>query len=115
MTKLILAAAAAAALFAGQAFAAEQVQTQTVVVPASAVDFNNAAQVKVLYQRIDAAAREACSMNSANPALARPERECYARAVADAVRNVNRPLLTAAYDQDRGPMRSNSALAINDQ
>ena len=108
MSKIILAAAAAVALFGGAAMAD---QVQTTVLNAGHVNFTDRAQTQAFYAKINAAAREVCSIHSSNPMLARPERDCMAKAVADAVRHVNAPLLTAAYDSDT----SNRALATNDQ
>jgi UrcA family protein len=108
MTKLMF-AAAAAALLAGPALA----ETTQIQVRITNVDFNNRAQVQDVYARINEAARQACTTPSDNKYVAAPDRECMARAVAEAVRATNKPLLTAAYDSSAN--RANRALAGNDQ
>lgn len=114
MTKMLFAAAAIAALLSGQAMADE---IHTAVVNTAGVDFNNRAQADHVYGRITATARDICSVNSPNPVLARPDAECMRQAVAQAVRNVNRPLVTAAYERDAADAVTtpSRALAGNDQ
>ena len=109
MSKIMFAAAAVAALLAGPALA----ETTQVLVRTNAVDFNNRAQVQDVYARINDAARQACTTPSDNKYVATPDRECVARAVADAVRATNKPTLTAAYESNTD--RANRALAGNDQ
>ncbi len=114
MTKILFAAAAAAAILSGQAMADE---VHTAVVKTTGVDFNNRTQADRVYARIAATARDVCTMNSSNPTFARPEAACVDQAIAQAVRNVNRPLVTAAYERNAvdavtTPVR---ALAGNDQ
>ena len=109
MSKMMLTAAVAAALLAGPALA----QTSQVMVRTHHVNFNDPAQVRDVYARINQAAREACTTPSDNKYVAQPERECVARAVADAVRSTDKPLLTAAFNSN--PDRANRALAGNDQ
>jgi len=108
MTKIIFAAAACAALMSGSAMAE---QVQTAFVSAKGVDFNDRAQVQALYAKIEAAARQACSLNSPNPALAAPEQDCVRSALADTVQRLDRPVLTAVYDR----AATQRALATNDQ
>ena len=114
MTKILFVAAAAAALLSGQAMADE---THSAAISTAGVDFNNRAQADRVYERIAATARDVCSMHSSNPVLARPEAECVSHAVAQAVRNVNRPLVTAAYERDAADAVTtpSRALAGNDQ
>jgi UrcA family protein len=116
MSKLMF-AAAAVALLSGPALAAPAVldQPQTATLDAGRVNYNDRAQVQTLYERINAAARDACSLRSADPLQAIPDRSCMDRAVAEAVRHINRPVLTAAFEGSPVAGRAPSALAINDQ
>ena len=115
MSKLMFVAAAVAALLSGPALADEVVHSA--VVPTGAVDFNNPNQANQVYERIASTARDLCTMNSANPVFARPETECVNRAIAQAVQQANRPLLTAAYQRDAVDAKTSPgrALAGNDQ
>ncbi len=109
MSKLMFTAAVAAALLAGPALA----ETTQVLVRTHHVNFNDPAQVREVYARINKAAQDACSTPSDNKYVAQPDRDCMARAVADAVRATDKPLLTAAYNSN--PESANRALAGNDQ
>jgi UrcA family protein len=117
MSNHTFAAAAALVLLAGPALAATPVadQPQTVLLTPGRVDFADAGQVQTLYTRINAAARNACSLRSADALQAIPDRGCIDRAVAEAVRRLDRPVLTAAYERSPVAGRAASALAINDQ
>jgi UrcA family protein len=113
MIKLVLAAAAALTVgAAGQAFAAAEVApTKTVAV--SDVDFRDQATTRRAYVRLHRAAATACDSNSANPRIAQADRLCAKKAMAKAVAEVNRPVLTAMFEQSRGaPV---SGFAANDQ
>ena len=119
MSKTLFAAAAALALLAGQAVAAE-VQTdqvQTTVLRTGHVDYSNQAEVQKLAQHINAVARRVCSDASPDRiyAPATPDAECVRSVESQAVSKINRPLLTAAFEGDRSPSASHSALAGNDQ
>lgn len=103
MTKLIL-AASAALLIAGPALA-ETVRADdapSLRVSARGVDFSNPAQVQRFYARLNRAIAEVCNADAA----------CARTVAAQAVRGVDKPLLTAMYnasgDNDR-------AFAGNDQ
>ena len=109
MSKMMFTAAVAAALLAGPALA----ETTQVLVRTAHVNFNDPAQVRDVYARINKAARDACTTPSDNKYVAQPDRDCMARAVADAVRATDKPLLTAAYNSN--PDSANRALAGNDQ
>ena len=108
MSKIVLAAVAAAVL-AGPAFA----ETESTLVRTSRVDFSDRAQVQKVYDRVVAAANRVCTTPSDNKYVARPDRECVDRAVAQAIAQTNKPLLTQAYNAAGEP--SNRALAGNDQ
>jgi UrcA family protein len=109
MSKMLLVAAVAAAFLAGPA-AAYQLRTdvdgrpiRVVALPAGRVDFSDAAQVRAFYAKVKRAADEACMAPSVSGQIMRPDAECSAQAVSEAVRNANRPTLTAAYDSDISP------------
>lgn len=105
--KLILAVAAVATL-AGPAMAYElktQVdgdQVRVVKLPTARVDFTNRAEVKTFYAKVKAAAAEACVVPSMSSVISRPDADCVAEAVRQAVRVADHPLLTAAYSTDNG-------------
>ncbi len=123
MTKLMLAAAAAAALFAGPALAAGAgADTDTVrsaVLHTGQVNYQDAAQVRAVYKQIRSVARSVCSEPSIDGVFAPsgPDRECMRQAEAQAVSKINRQTLTAAFEGEHGPASLNAghALANNDQ
>jgi UrcA family protein len=109
MTKMMFAAAAVAALLGGQAFAADA--STSVAVNTQGVNYNDRAAVQQLYTRINVAAVKACETPSQNRYIRQADQSCVDKAVADAVRKTDRPLLTAAY---QGAVSSN-AMATNEQ
>jgi len=80
--------------------------------PTARVDFSDPAQAKAFYARVKRAAEEVCAAPSTSSTISRPDDACVAHAVAQAVKNADRPLLTAAYN---GDLAGNRALAGNDQ
>ncbi len=108
MSKILLAAAAVATLFAGSAVA----ETKSAAVPTANVNFASRADMDVLVTKVEMAAQSVCSYNSKNKYVAQPDRACVEQAVAQAVASANRPTLTAAY-QARGGAAS--AMATNEQ
>ena len=108
MSKILIAAAAVATLFAGSAMA----ETKTAAVPTGNVNFNSRSDVNALFTRVELAAQTVCRTDSKNKYVAQPDRACVDQAVAQAVQSANRPTLTAAY-QARGGAAS--AMATNDQ
>ncbi len=114
MIKLVLAAAAALTVgaAASQTFAATEV-APTKSVSVAGVDFRDQAQTRQAYSRLRRAAFAACDSNSANPVIAQGDRLCARRAMAKAVAELDRPMLTAMFEQTRGA--SASGFAINDQ
>jgi UrcA family protein len=99
MTKTLFAAAAVLVLgFAGQASAGQAVAAPTQAVVTTGVDFRDQAAVRAFYARLETAAERVCDSNSANPRIAQRDRACVNKAVAQAVRAADRPLLTALYD-----------------
>jgi UrcA family protein len=98
MSKIILAAAAALTLgFAGQALAADAGNTQSV--PVAGVNFADRTAVNDFYAKLTRAAAEACDSYSANSRVTAQDRLCTNRAVASAVQQLNRPVLTAMYQE----------------
>jgi UrcA family protein len=88
-------------------------QIRLVAVSKTGVDFADQGQVGRLYVRLKRAADQACSTESADRHLARPDQACVAAALAQAVRGADQPLLTAAYQADS--TAAGRALAGNDQ
>ena len=78
----------------------------------SRVDFSDPTQAKAFYTKVKRAAAEVCAAPSTSSSISRPDAGCVSRAVAQAVKNADRPLLTAAYSSD---LSGNRALAGNDQ
>lgn len=108
-----------AAALVGPAFAYDQNtaangdQIRRVAVSKTGVNFGDRRQVDGLYARLKRAADQACSVESADRHLARPDQACVDRALAEAVRRTDKPLLTAAYQADA--TIANRAFAGNDQ
>ena len=99
MTKSLFAAAALVALgLAGQASAAPNDDAPTQAVSTAHVDFRSEAAVRAFYRRIEAAAHDVCDSNSPNPRITQMDQACESRAVAQAIRAADRPMLTALYD-----------------
>ncbi len=112
MTKLLL-AASAAVLIAGPALAAEpQADAPSRTVSTRGVDFSNGEQVRQFYFRLNVAARAACDGSSPVPRFFATDARCVRRAVADAVKAADKPMLTALYESTAD---SNRAFAGNDQ
>jgi UrcA family protein len=117
--RAILVAGLIAAGLAAPAFAYEQKSTpdgdqvRAVAVSKAGVDFADSRKVGQLYARLKRAADVACSTESADRHLARPDQACVARALAQTVRSVDQPMLTAAYQADA--TAGDRALAGNDQ
>lgn len=101
MRAVLIAAAGAASLltaFAGVAQADERPASTRVAT--AQVDFRDPAAVKALYSRLRSAARDVC----ASPYVIATQtididRACVDRTVAAAVRDVDRPMLTAMQQQ----------------
>jgi UrcA family protein len=99
MRKFVIAAVAAASLVAGFGVAqAEAPVTRRVSV--AKVDFTNPEAVKAFHQRLERAAREACSSGYIYATqMINNDRTCAEDTLADAVSKVDRPLLTAMQQQ----------------
>jgi len=114
MTKLIL-AAAAALLIAGPALAetartVEDAPAQAV--STKGVDFANREQVKHFYAKLRGAIAAVCDSGSVNPAFSRGDDACARQVTAQAVKSMDKPVLTALYNAQGD---SNHAFAGNDQ
>ncbi len=69
------------------------------------VDFRDAGQVQALHKRLQQAALFVCGVNpEASRDQRAADRACAEKAMSDAVNNLNRPLLTATYQQAGAPM-----------
>lgn len=70
----------------------------TITVSFAELDISKPRGLEVLYSRIEHAAKAVCGMEySAQLARARLAKTCYKTAVDDAVRQINRPTLTALH------------------
>ena len=99
MLKTLCIAAGLMAL-AAPAIAADSLQAPTKAVSTASVDFHNSAAVRAFYSRLKTAANMVCDSYSANSRVTQADIACAHRALAEAVRNVDRPLLTAMYEND---------------
>ena len=69
------------------------------------VDFRDADQVRAFHKRLQQAALFVCGSNpEAGRDQRAADRACAEKAMGDAVNNLNRPLLTATYQQAGAPM-----------
>jgi UrcA family protein len=102
MSKLVLAAAAALVL-AGPALAAQPAavtEAPSQVVSAKGVNFNDPAQVRHFYARLQGAARAVCQSGGS---AGSEDLSCVRRNLQDAVKAVDAPKLTAMLDATYGP------------
>jgi UrcA family protein len=92
------AAAVACTLIAGNAAANDDPITVAIHVSGQGLDLRQPAGAEQLYRRLRHAARVACTHGN-QVGLAPPANPegCYEKALADAVRSVNAPLLSQAY------------------
>ena len=81
---------------------AEQPKTVSVTVSFADLDLSKAAGAQTLYKRIKAAARQACGSIDGYTHMKSQSRwrECYESTIADAVASVDRPSLTALYQEE---------------
>lgn len=108
----IFTAVAAAALMtavAGQASAItvdhNTREASTSRIEVAQVDFRDAGQVRAFHKRLQQAALFVCGSNpEASRDQRAADRACADKAMADAVSSLNRPLLTATYQQAGAPM-----------
>src|SRR5262245_21233187 len=96
----IAAFAVCTSLVAYSASAAPKEKAQTVSY--ADLDLSKPAGAQTLYKRIKAAARQVCGPSDQYTFVtpARAFRECYAKAIADAVAQVDRPSLTALHREE---------------
>lgn len=71
-------------------------------IPASAVDFRDAAATAQFYATLRATAAAVCDTYAAHSRVTREDASCAARAVADVVRRLDKPMLTAVHAESRG-------------
>ena len=79
----------------------------TITVSYAELDINKPRGLEVLYSRIERAAKSVCNFEDSPRQLAqmRQAKACYRTAVDDAVRQINRPTLTALHrTKVRAPM-----------
>jgi UrcA family protein len=95
---VLSAAAVMCTLVAGKVSARDRDVTVAIQVNAQGLDLNQPVGAKELYRRIENAAYIACTRaNRVGLAPASDKFGCYEKALGDAVRSVNVPLLTQAY------------------
>jgi UrcA family protein len=104
----IAAACLLTAAVAGQSQAADTNATRETSaerLAVGSVDFRDAAQVRAFHQRLQQAALFVCGVNGeAGREQRQADRACAEKAVRDAVNSLDRPLLTATYQQAGAPM-----------
>jgi len=98
MTRSIFIAAALsfAALAAGAANAQER-QPAQVHVSAKHVDFNNDRETRGFYAKLNAAAQRVCTSEVSDPMTTMADAACERDAVADAVKQIDAPQLSALH------------------
>ena len=98
MTRSIFIAAALsfAALAAGAANAQER-QPAQVRVSAKHVDFNNDRETRGFYAKLNAAAQRVCTSEVSDPMTTMADAACERDAVADAVKQIDAPQLSALH------------------
>jgi UrcA family protein len=114
MSKLFL-AASAALLIAGPALAdtvkaVDEAPTQAV--SARGVNFTSQDQVQRFYAKLQGAAATVCDSGSAAARFSTTDAACTRRVMAQAVKSVDKPVLTALYNSAQD---NNRAFAGNDQ
>jgi UrcA family protein len=79
----------------------QRVGPPPVTVRFSDLNLASAEGARILYHRIQAAARKACGPNFAAwyPGVPQKWNACYDETVASAVRQIDRPMLTALYER----------------
>lgn len=116
MSKLVLAAAAATAAvcLAGPALAASGLdrESPTVAVSIKGVNFNDPAQARAFYTKLQSAARYVCESDPNHLAVAN-NLDCVRRNMADAVQQLNAPRLTALLDKTYGSGERATAFAAD--
>jgi len=105
---LIVTLTACAFGLAGQASAAAPERMEVAkLVTVEGVDFRDVAQVEAIYARLQRAALQVCmspDLSFADRATRAADRACSQRALSTSVAALNRPLLTARYQQHDAPI-----------
>jgi UrcA family protein len=110
MNKTLLAAGAALLIggLAAPVLAAEAGANQAVSV--AGVNFSNPSDVRDVYVRISRAAEAACDSYAGKGRVSVADRACANRVVTDAVKLLDRPVLTAMHES-RGLQQPNRQMA----
>jgi len=98
MLKLLSKAAICAAL-AAPALAASPPLPAERTISTAGVDFTDRAQALAFYGRLHAAAEAVCDGYVANSRVTQAEIACIDRTIAEVVRKLDKPTLTALYDR----------------
>jgi UrcA family protein len=98
MLKSLCAVAGAVLALSTPAFAADDAATTVRAVPVAGIDFRDAAAVRQVYAQIQTAARTVCDSYAANSRVTAADVACAEKAVAEAVRSVDRAQLTALHE-----------------
>ena len=100
---LLVLGVATACTLAARELAARDV-TVAIRVPATGLDLRRPADAQKLYERLEYAAWEVCTHgNQVALAPVSNVKTCTEKALADAIRSVNRPLLTQIYLKTHSP------------
>ncbi|HTI67951.1 MAG TPA: UrcA family protein [Caulobacteraceae bacterium] len=104
LTVAVAATCLLAGAVAGQVQAADRDASAERLVVGN-VDFRDAGQVRAFHKRLQQAALFVCGVSSeADREQREADRACAEKAVRDAVNSLDRPLLTATYQQAGAPM-----------
>ena len=101
---IIIGSAAAVAFMPAMAGSPSEVSVKKVPVSISGYDLNSVEDAETVYGMIQTAAKRACRRSGLRQNLTQlaEERDCRARAVADAVDSLNAPAVTLVMNQDNG-------------
>ena len=102
-TAALIAAAGAAQAAPKSTVLARDVSTERLEV--GVIDFRDAGQVRAFHRRLQQSALFVCGVRTdATRQEREADRACAEKAMSDAVNALNRPLLTATYQQAGAPM-----------
>jgi UrcA family protein len=104
-SRWVLGAAVACTLMAGNAVAASDV-TVAFHVKTQGLDLSKPAGAHELYLRVQYAARQVCAEGDKILAPVADMNACTEKALANAIRSINRPLLTQAYLSTHTPAQA---------
>ena len=92
-------AGASTAAWAGS----EAVDPPSQTVTTAGVDFRDRTAVDGVYRQMTRTAEAVCDSYAANSRVTAADRDCASKALANAVRRANQPVLTAVYESERRP------------